>query len=219
MTRPPASRFALTLALLALAPSARADGLVAQVTSRLAIGGGFEAPARRDVSPLFELAARLDVLVGDDRPARVRLGPALDLRTAGFQTFEGALGLSLVGPLASDFVLGGSVLAGIAARLSGPEGQRDGAIAIATLRVGYQPYDHFDAYSMGLHVYASGRWGFFGSESWEATLGIEVDLELIFVTPGRFIVLALSGGDPDEPEPVDGAEPVEAASGAAPEAP
>lgn len=191
----------------------RADGLDVQATSRLAIGGGVEVPARRPIAALFELAVRLDVLVGDDRASRVRLGPALDLRTAGFSTFEGALGLSLILPVTGDFVLGGSVLAGAAARLSGPEGQRDAAIAIATLRGGYQPYDHFDAYSMGLHLYASGRWGFFGAESWEVTAGIEVDLELVFVTPGRFIVLALSGGDPDEPiepeGPADEASAVE----------
>lgn len=216
MTRPPRARsFLPTLAALVLwlAPTlARADGLDAQVTSRLGIGGGAEMPAQRPVSALFELAARLDVLIGDDRPARVRLGPALDLRTAGFSTFEGALGLSLVLPLGMDFVLGGSVLAGAAARLPGPEGRRDGAIAIATLRGGYQPYDHFDAYSMGLHLYVSGRWGFHGAETWEVTAGLEVDLELIFVTPVRFLVLALSGGDPDEeaeaePEPLPASEP------------
>lgn len=174
-------------------------------------------PARRDVAALFELAVRLDVLVGEDRASRVRLGPALDLRTAGFSTLEGALGLSVVLPVAGDFVLGGSVLAGAAARLPGADGQRDAAIAIVTLRGGYQPYDHFDAYSMGLHVYASGRWGFFGAESWEATIGIEVDLELLFVTPGRFIVLALSGGDPDEP--IEPERPLEDTSAVEPVAP
>lgn len=217
MTARPLPHLGISTSLILLSvlvvPSAHADGLDVQVTSRLVLGGGAELPRQRDVSQLFELGARLDVLVGDDRPARVRLGPAMDLRTATFATFEGALGLSIVLPLGMDFVLGGSLLAGAAARLPGPEGPRDGAIAILTVRGGYQPYDHFDAYSMGLHLYASGRWGFYGQETWEVTAGIEIDLELIFVTPVRFILLATSGGDPDEPvdDPVE-PEPVEPAS-------
>lgn len=225
MTRPaataaPAALAGPALALtLALAPhAARADGLDVQVTSRLAIGGGVEIPVQRELAALFELGARLDLLVGDDRPARVRLGPGLDLRTAGFSTFEGALGLSLVLPLGMDFVLGGSILAGAAARLPGPEGPRDGAIGVVTLRAGYQPYDHFDAYSMGLHLYVSGRWGFFAEETWEATAGVEIDLELVFVTPVRFAVLALSGGDPDEPDEHAPAGPGETGGEPPPEA-
>jgi hypothetical protein len=184
---------------------ASADGIDAQLSSRLMIGGGaaFEQPpsAQLGTEALLDLGARLDVYLGDDRAARARLGPELELRTATFETIEIALGPAILVPLFGDFTLGLSVLGGYAFRLPRAlDPSRDGATLSATLRFGYQPYDHYDAYSMGIHLYVTGRAGAFDQERWEIVGGLEVDLELLFVTPFRFLAMALSAHDPDEPE-------------------
>lgn len=186
-----------------LPAAACAEGLDAQVSSRLALGGGaaFErAGGPLDDEALFELGARVDALIGDDRPARVRLGPELEVRTAGFESVELAVGPALLLPLAGDFTVGVAALAGYAFRLPRALAPaRDGAVLAATLRLGYQPYDHYDPYAMGLHLYVSGRLGPLEPERWEVLGGVEVDLELLFVTPVRALAMALSAHDPDEP--------------------
>lgn len=198
-------RWAWLAATLLLPSVALADGLDAQVSSRLMLGGGaaFEpsSSGQLGTEALFDLGARADVYFGDDRPCRVRLGPELELRTATFETIEVALGPAILVPVFGDFTLGLALLGGYAFRLPRAlDPSRDGATLSATLRFGYQPYDHYDAYSMGLHLYVTGRAGAFDQERWEVVGGVEVDLELIFVTPFRFLAMALSAHDPDEPE-------------------
>ncbi len=182
---------ALGVLLLASPAAAQID---AQLSSRLFLGGGAEFPAQRDTSGVFDLGARAEVFVGDAAANRFRLGPAVDLRTATFRTFEAAGGLALLVPIGLDFALEASFAAGFAAR---PEG-RDGGIAVLTLRAAYQPYDHFDCYSHGVALYVTGRAGLDGG-TWEATAGIEIDFEFLFATPLVYVVTALSGHDPDEP--------------------
>jgi hypothetical protein len=192
------SGLALSLFVLLSASSARADGLDVQVSSRLDVGGGVAFSP--ELEGVFDLGARVDLLVGDDRPSRVRLGPELELRTATFQSIELTLGPALLLPVSGDFTLGLVIGGGYAWRLPRAlDPSRDGVVVSATLRVGYQPYDHYDPYSMGLHVYLTGRAGFLDQEAYEVILGLEVDLELIFVAPFMFLVTALSGHDPDEP--------------------
>ncbi|MCZ7686618.1 MAG: hypothetical protein M5U28_50865 [Sandaracinaceae bacterium] len=82
-----------------------------------------------DPWPLFEMGLRSDLLFGEAHPARVRLGPALDLRTEGFRTFEIAGGLALLLPVESGFAFTVTGGAGWGAR---PEG-RDGALALGQL--------------------------------------------------------------------------------------
>lgn len=186
----------LLLAIASFAPAARADGLDAQVSSRLLLGGGIGIDP--SLEGVFDLGARVDVYVGDDRPARVRLGPELELRTATFETVEATLGPALLLPVSGDFTLGLALGAGYAWRLPRAlDPARDGVVVSGTLRFGYQPYDSYDPYSMGLHVYVTGRAGFADQERYEVILGLEVDLELIFVAPVMFIVTALSGHEPD----------------------
>lgn len=204
MPTPVPARWWLVGALLLLPSVAAADGIDAQVSSRLSIGGGaaFEPPPGGPigVEALFDLGAKIDVTFGDDRPSRVRLGPELEIRTATFESIELGLGPAIFLPLFGDFTLGLAALGGYAFRLPRAGDGRDGATLAATLRLGYQPYDHYDAYSMGIHFYVTGRVGAFDQERYEITAGFEIDLELIFVTPVRFLIMAASGHDPDEPE-------------------
>ena len=190
------ARSIFTLAIVAVsvgyAAPARAQ-LDVQISSRLFLGGGAEIPDRRNAAAVFDFGARAEALVGDAAANRFRLGPAVDLRTATFLTFEAAGGVALLIPLGFDFAIEASLAAGFAAR---PDG-RDGGIGVLTVRAAYQPYDHFDCYSHGVAIYATGRAGL-DLGTWEATLGLEIDFEFLLATPFVYLGTALSGHDPDE---------------------
>jgi hypothetical protein len=199
---------ALALALaLAMFPGPRARAEDVQVSARLALGGGLELAQVDDAAPgaLFELALRAEALFGPPFADRFRIGPALDLRSASFRSLELAAGAMALVPLGSDFAVTAMLGAGYALRdpyepllPGGPPQGRDGALAVATLAGTYRPYDHFDAYGHGISLYASGRAAFAGWESWELTVGLEIDLELVVWSPIAFLVTALSARDPAE---------------------
>jgi hypothetical protein len=183
-------------AVLALPCAASADDWDARVSARLALGGGaYIAEQGPDPWPLFELGLRSDLLFGEARPAQVRFGPAIDLRTEDFRTFELAGGLAVLLPIDSGFALTVTAGAGWGAR---PEG-RDGALALGQLAVGWRPYNYFSAYSWAINFYAGTRVQLMEPRVWEVTAGIEIDLEILFVIPVMFIVELAQAGDPDEP--------------------
>lgn len=191
-------RKALALAslILALPDVAAADDWDAHVSARLALGGGaYIAEQGVDPWPLFELALRSDLLFGEARPAQVRFGPALDLRTEGFRTFEAAGGLAVLLPVDSGFAFTATGGAGWGAR---PEG-RDGALAFGTVAFGWRPYNYFSAYSWAVNLYAGARVQLMEPRVWEVTAGIEIDFEFLFVIPVMFVVELAQARDPDEP--------------------
>lgn len=187
----------LALVLALAAPSlAHADDWDAQVSARLTFGGGAYVPeALGDPWPLFEMGLRSDLLFGEARPARVRLGPALDLRTEGFRTFELAGGLALLLPVESGFAFTVTGGAGWGAR---PEG-RDGALALGQLAFGWRPYNYFSAYAWAVNLYAGARVQLLEPRVWEITIGLEFDLEFLFVIPFMFFWELAEARDPDEP--------------------
>jgi len=183
-------------AVLALPCAASADDWDARVSARLALGGGaYIAEQGLDPWPLFELGLRSDLLFGEARPAQVRFGPAIDLRTEDFRTFELAGGVAVLLPIDSGFALTVTAGAGWGAR---PEG-RDGALALGQLAVGWRPYNYFSAYSWAINLYAGTRVQLMEPRVWEVTAGIEIDLEILFVIPVMFVVELAQARDPDEP--------------------
>lgn len=184
-----------------LIPSFAAAQPEVQIGSRLALGGGAEFAQTTGASPgaLFELGIRAEALFGERYADRLRLGPAIDVRTANFRTIEVAGGGMLLVPFGWGFAMSLTAAAGYAARDPyEPNEDRHGAIALATLALGYRPYDHFDLYGHGISLYASGRAAFAGWEAWEITAGVEIDLEFLFWSPIAFAITALSSGDPHE---------------------
>ncbi|HEY8428778.1 MAG TPA: hypothetical protein VIL20_10405 [Sandaracinaceae bacterium] len=182
--------------VLVLAPSHAAADWDARVSARLALGGGVYVPeAAGDPWPLFEMALRSDLLFGEARPARVRFGPALDLRTEGFRTFEVAGALAVLLPVERGFALTVGGGAGWGAR---PEG-RDGPLGLAQVAFGWRPYNYFGAYAWAVNLYAAGRVQFVDPRAWEITIGIELDFELLFVIPFMFFWELAEARDPDEP--------------------
>lgn len=191
----------LVAAAVSLASSVASAQPEVQIGSRLALGGGAEFAQTPSASPgaLFELAIRAEALFGERFADRLRVGPALDVRTANFRTIEVAGGGMLLVPFGWGFAM--TVMAGAGYAIRDPyqpSVDRHGAIAVATLALGYRPYDHFDPYGHGISLYASGRAAFAGWESWEAVIGLEVDLEFVVWSPVAMVVTAASGGDPHE---------------------
>lgn len=184
-------------AVLAVALSspttARAD---AQLSARLAAGGGAAFPDAAESGFLFELALRSELLFGQDAIDVVRVGPAVDVRTGNFESFEGAVGATLLVPLASGWPLWLTAAIGGRARANDDHA----AFALATLAIGYRPYNYLSAYGFGLGFYVSGRADLDATPRWELVGGVEIDLEFLFAIPAMFVYTALGGGDPDEPE-------------------
>lgn len=183
--------------LVALAPAAAQADWDVQISSRLQLGGGAWI-AEQDPSPwpLFEAGLRADVLLGEARDENVRFGPALDVRTEGFRTLEVGGGLAILWPTGSGFGFTTTFGGGWGAR---PE-DRDGAFAMGQIAFGWRPYDYFSAYAWTAGFYAAGRVQLEGERAWEITIGVEVDLELLFVIPVMFFVELARAEDPDEPD-------------------
>lgn len=177
---------------LALPDAAAADG---QVSVRLAVGGGADLPSEQDARGLFELALRSELLFGPPEVGAFRIGPALDLRAANFETAEAAGGLALLLPVATGFPLTLTAAAGWASR----PGDADAPIGVATLAWGYRSYNHHSAYGFGLHLYASSRVDLDDTGHWQITAGVEIDLMFLVAIPAIFVWEWLTEGDPDEP--------------------
>lgn len=190
-------RCAAFLAALALSANAQADW-DGQLSTRLLTGGGaWIAEQSPDPWPLFELALRADVLLGEAHPGVVRLGPAFDLRTEDFRTLEAGGGLAIFFPTGLGFGLTTTFAGGWGAR---PE-DRDGAFGLAQIAIGYRPYNYFSAYAYAVNLYAGARVQLENERVWEVTMGLEVDLEFVSVIPFMFVYQLARGHDPDEPEP------------------
>ncbi|MCA9604560.1 MAG: hypothetical protein KC619_03125 [Myxococcales bacterium] len=186
-------RAVAVLALLLVPASAHADW-DAQVSSRLSLGGGVYVLEQDPAPwPLFELGLRADLLLGENHDEVVRFGPALDLRTEDFRTLEVAGGLAILWPTGSGFGITTTFGAGWGAR---PE-DRDGAFALAEIAFGWRPYDYFSAYAWTAGVYAAGRAQLENGRAWEITIGVQVDLEILFVIPFMFFVELARAHDPD----------------------
>jgi hypothetical protein len=190
-----------------ISPASRAYA-DAQVSARLGAGGGIQVgpashpdstepggtePGATDVGGLFEMLVRAEVLFGGARSDVVRAGPALDLRTRDFVTVEAALGGALLLPVLSGWPV--TVGAGLGWRL-GPAPA--GAFALGTATFGFRSYDFHDSYGFALQLYATGRVDLEDPARWEATAGVEIDLELLFVLPARFLWTLITAGDPDK---------------------
>jgi hypothetical protein len=185
---------AIVVAFIGLSPApVHAD---AQVSARLAAGAGAAFPEAADTAFLFELALRSELLFGEDAIDVVRVGPAIDVRTGNFESFEGALGATLLLPVAEGWPLW--LTAGLGARARANDDHA--AFALATLAFGFRPYNYLSAYGFGLGFYASARADLDATPRYELTAGVEIDLEFLVVIPAMFVYTWLSGGDPDEPE-------------------
>lgn len=175
-----------------MSPSlALADG---QTSVRLALGGGKRFADAGDKA-LFPLELRGDTMFGAPRPRVFRLGPAFELRTANFASFEAALGGGVSIPLPGDYRIGLLGMMGYATRKSAP----DGAVGIGTFTCGYRGYNHDSWYGWGLNFFASARKDVTGEPLAEITAGIELDVMFTTVIPILSIRNFVRARDPDEP--------------------
>lgn len=186
-------RFVVVLVALGWTTTALAD---AQVSSRYGLGFGSPmGELERDF--LYENLLRMEVLFGAPGDEHARIGPALDLRTANFDTAEAAVGVAVLLPLARGYPLVLTAALGWAKRRDPIE---DGPIFVGTLAWGYRSYNFHARYQIGLHVYVSSRVHLDDPSRWEMTGGIEIDLQPMIAIPAMFVINAFRGGPPDEEE-------------------
>lgn len=167
-----------------------------QVSGRLALGGGARF-VEGDTDGLFDMALRSEVLFGGAGDEHVRVGPAVDIRTATFRTLEAAAGAALLLPTWRGYPIVLTAGAGWAGRRD----QNDSPIFVGTFAWGYRSYNYHGVYGLGLMGYVTARADLAAPHGWEILGGIEIDLEFLIALPAMGIRMLFSGGDPDEPEP------------------
>jgi hypothetical protein len=186
-------RIAIWVALLSAPTTANADW---QLSARLGAGGGVETAPTLDREARFEMMVRSELLLGPHRVRQVRFGPALELRTAGFETAEAAGGLAISIPVLTAAPLVLTAGAGWASRPA----DGDAAFAMGIVAWGFRPYNHFSRYGFALQVYAAARHDLSAPDVVAITAGVEVDLLFLTVIPGLLLYEWITGGDPDEPD-------------------
>jgi hypothetical protein len=182
---------AVALGLL-VTDTAHAD---AQISARLAAGGGVSFAPDTDADGLFELAVRSEMLFGPASFGSFRAGAAIDLRTDDFVTAEAAGGVALLVPVAAATPVTLTAAAGWASR----PGDADGPFALGTIAWGLRSYNHHAAYGFGLQVYVTTRVDLEDASRWQLTAGIEIDLLFLVVIPALFVWRVATASDPDEP--------------------
>lgn len=120
------------------------------------------------------LAGRFDVLLLRERAGTMALGPYFDVATTGFETFESGGGLEWLIPAGDTaFILSG----GAFARKSS-FGWEPGAAS--TLFWGSRSFNYHSNYSVGVGLFAQGRYGLAGDgKQADAIFGLHVDLEYV----------------------------------------
>jgi hypothetical protein len=189
--RPAACLGALALWMLMVPRTAWADP---QVSSRLALGGGARFVAQEDTRGRFDMALRSEVLFGAPGDEHVRIGPAIDVRTASFDTLELAGGAALLLPTWRGYPLVLTLGVGHAFRRL----ERDAPFLLATLAWGYRSYNFHGPYGFGLMGYVSTRTNLQDPRAWEIVAGVEIDLQFLIAMPIMALRNLFKRGPPDE---------------------
>ena len=141
------------------------------------------------------LGLRGDVTWGRARPNQFRIGPAVEFRTANFQSLEAAIGPCVLVPTGGGTTFGLYPMIGAATVKHAP----DGAVGIGTLTWGFRSYAYDDAwYGYGLNVFASYRRHIGDELAYEITGGVEVDMMFTTFIPLAAIGNFFSSKDPHE---------------------
>lgn len=184
----------LVLALFALAAAAPSVGRADfQASARLGFGLGGAIGARAQPGLLIETVLRSELLFGAPGDEHFRVGPALDLRSQRFRTFEAAAGVAVLLPVARGFPIVLTLGAGYAFR---DEDARKDSFFLGTLAWGYRSYNFHSRYGYGLQVYVSSRLDT-DAGAVEITGGVEIDFGIV-VLPAIMAVQGMRRGDPDE---------------------
>lgn len=183
-----AFRMVCALGVIGFATTA---GAAPQIGGGLASGGALtDMRASNGPRLASHLGGRFDVLLFRDRPNRHAFGPYVDVVTAGFDTLEGGGGLEWLIP-AWDTAL---ILSSGAFVRTSRFGVEPGAAG--TLFWGSRSFNYHSIYSVGLGLFAQGRYGLAGDGAGsgrqaDVIFGLQIDLEYVAM-PALFIYEALT---------------------------
>jgi hypothetical protein len=173
MSRPARAALALVTASLLLA-GIRPAHAAPQVSAGLTTGAALTDLRTNGPRLAYHLGGRLDVLLLRERAGTMALGPYLDVATAAFDTLETGGGVEWLVP-AGDTAL---ILSGGAFARTSRFGWEPGAAA--TIFWGSRSFNYHSAYSLGLGLFAQGRYGLGGpGRQADAILGVQLDLEYV----------------------------------------
>src|SRR5688572_25182993 len=121
----------------------------------------------------YHLGGRFDMLLLRDRAGTMALGPYVDVATAAFDTFESGGGLEWLLPAGETvFILSGGGFARTS-RFGWEPG------VASTLFWGSRSFNYHSIYSLGVGLFAQGRYGFSDGRQADAIFGAQIDLEYL----------------------------------------
>jgi hypothetical protein len=138
----------------------------------------------------YHLGGRFDVLLVRDQPNRMAFGPYVDVATAAFDTFEGGGGLEWLIPAGDTAFILSTGAFGRTSRFGFEPG------VAGTLFWGSRSFNYHAIYSLGLGLFAQGRYGLAGDgigsgKQADAIVGVQLDLEYLAL-PFLFAYEAIS---------------------------
>jgi hypothetical protein len=144
-----------------------------QITSGLTTGIATTDLRTNGPRLAYHLGGRFEMLFLRESPHDMGLGPYLDVASEAFDTFESGGGLSWLVPIdATAFVFS----VGAFARTSS-FGWEPGAAA--TIFWGSRSYNYHSTYTLGVGLFAQGRYGFGDGRQADAIAGVQIDLEYL----------------------------------------
>jgi hypothetical protein len=131
------------------------------------------------------LGARFDALFLRERAGTMALGPYVDVASAAFDTFETGGGLEWLVPAGDTAFILSSGLFARTSRFGWEPG------AAGTLFWGSRSFNYQSIYSVGVGIFAQGRYGLAGEgRQADAILGLQIDFEYLAL-PALFIFEAI----------------------------
>jgi hypothetical protein len=118
----------------------------------------------------YHLGGRFDVLLLRERAGTMAVGPYVDVATAAFDTFETGGGVEWLIPIGDTALIAS---AGGVGRTSGFGWE---PALCGTVFWGSRSFNYHSSYSLGLGLFAQGRYGLGGREQADAILGVQIDL-------------------------------------------
>jgi len=121
----------------------------------------------------YHLGGRFDVLLLRERHGTMALGPYVDVATAAFDTFEAGGGVEWLIPVGDTALIASAGGFGRTSRFGWEPG------VCGTIFWGSRSFNYHGSYSLGLGLFAQGRYGLGDGKQADAILGVQIDLGYI----------------------------------------
>jgi hypothetical protein len=176
----------LLLSCLAASLGARRAEAAPQFGGELTTGAALTDLRHANAPRLaYHLGGRADVLLLRDRANTMAAGPYVDVATEAFDTFQGGAGVEWLVPTGgAALILSGGGF-GRTSRFGVNPGVQGG------LFWGSRSFNYHSSYSLGVGLFAQGRYAFGDGRQADVVFGVQVDLEYLAL-PFLFVFEAVA---------------------------